>query len=251
MMRPWHDGTRAILFEPHELIERLAALVPKPRINLLLDHGVLGPSARLRHAAVAAARGSSPSLAGETLAPNPHATSGSVAELDAKRGETMSNLGTAARPLGDGVDLPGRFRSRPRPHMSWAELLRRTLRSTCSPAPAVAGACVYSRPSRSRRWCRRSFPTSTSQPSARSRCPRDPHRGQRSCSISGTIEGSPSTTADSQPWGRSKPVPPRPVWAHVARLPAARYSPGYWLAIPAPGARIRSKNLLTRTLCAP
>jgi hypothetical protein len=30
MRRAWHDGTRAILFEPHELIERLAALIPKP-----------------------------------------------------------------------------------------------------------------------------------------------------------------------------------------------------------------------------
>jgi hypothetical protein len=34
MRRAWHDGTRAILFEPLELIEKLAALVPKPRINL-------------------------------------------------------------------------------------------------------------------------------------------------------------------------------------------------------------------------
>jgi hypothetical protein len=52
--RAWHDGTREILFEPHELIEKLAALIPKPRINLLLYHGVLGPSARLRGGAVAA-----------------------------------------------------------------------------------------------------------------------------------------------------------------------------------------------------
>jgi hypothetical protein len=36
MRRAWHDGSRAILFEPHELIEKLAALIPKPRINLLL-----------------------------------------------------------------------------------------------------------------------------------------------------------------------------------------------------------------------
>jgi putative transposase len=56
MRRAWHGGTRVILFEPHELIERLAALVPKPRINLLLYHGVLGPSARLRSGAVAAAQ---------------------------------------------------------------------------------------------------------------------------------------------------------------------------------------------------
>jgi hypothetical protein len=42
MRRAWHDGTRAILFEPHQLIERLAALVPKPRINLLLYHRFSG-----------------------------------------------------------------------------------------------------------------------------------------------------------------------------------------------------------------
>jgi hypothetical protein len=54
MRRAWHDGTRAILFEPHQLIERLAALIPKPRMNLLLYHGVLGPSTPLRSDAVAA-----------------------------------------------------------------------------------------------------------------------------------------------------------------------------------------------------
>jgi Putative transposase len=42
MRRPWHDGTRAIVFEPHELIERLEALVPKPRINLLIYTGSSG-----------------------------------------------------------------------------------------------------------------------------------------------------------------------------------------------------------------
>ncbi|HYC22989.1 MAG TPA: hypothetical protein VEI94_09805, partial [Candidatus Bathyarchaeia archaeon] len=54
--RPWHDGTSAILFEPHELIARLCSIVPKRRINLLLYHGVLGPNARLRCAAVGAAQ---------------------------------------------------------------------------------------------------------------------------------------------------------------------------------------------------
>jgi hypothetical protein len=33
---PWHDGTTHLLFEPVELLERLAALTPRPRINLLL-----------------------------------------------------------------------------------------------------------------------------------------------------------------------------------------------------------------------
>jgi hypothetical protein len=38
----WADVTTQLLFEPVELLERLAALTPRPRINLLLYYGVLG-----------------------------------------------------------------------------------------------------------------------------------------------------------------------------------------------------------------
>jgi hypothetical protein len=38
----WADGTTHLLFDPLELLERLAALTPRPRINLLLYYGVLG-----------------------------------------------------------------------------------------------------------------------------------------------------------------------------------------------------------------
>jgi hypothetical protein len=38
----WADGTTHLVFEPLELLERLAALTPRPRINLLLYYGVLG-----------------------------------------------------------------------------------------------------------------------------------------------------------------------------------------------------------------
>ena len=30
----WADGTRQLLFEPVEFLEKLAALIPRPRINL-------------------------------------------------------------------------------------------------------------------------------------------------------------------------------------------------------------------------
>ena len=36
----WHDGTTHLLFEPLELLEKLAALTPRPRINLVLYHGL-------------------------------------------------------------------------------------------------------------------------------------------------------------------------------------------------------------------
>jgi hypothetical protein len=49
----WHDGTSSLLFEPQELLEKLAALIPRPRINLVLYHGVLAPHARWRRRAAA------------------------------------------------------------------------------------------------------------------------------------------------------------------------------------------------------
>lgn len=45
---PWADGTRHLLFAPLELLEKLAALIPRPRVNLILYHGVLAPHARWR-----------------------------------------------------------------------------------------------------------------------------------------------------------------------------------------------------------
>ena len=44
--RPWRDGTRAICFEPSEFEEKLAVVIPRPRINLLLYHGAFAPRGR-------------------------------------------------------------------------------------------------------------------------------------------------------------------------------------------------------------
>ena len=44
----WADGTRHLIFEPLTLLEKLAALTPRPRINLVLYHGVLAPHASWR-----------------------------------------------------------------------------------------------------------------------------------------------------------------------------------------------------------
>ena len=41
--KPWDDGTTALKLTPMELMERLVALVPRPRIHLTRYHGVLGP----------------------------------------------------------------------------------------------------------------------------------------------------------------------------------------------------------------
>jgi hypothetical protein len=52
----WSDGTTHLVFEPVELLERLAALTPRPRINLVLYHGVLAPHSRWRARVVAYGR---------------------------------------------------------------------------------------------------------------------------------------------------------------------------------------------------
>jgi hypothetical protein len=48
LRQPWHDGTTDLVFTPMELLERLAVLVPRPRVNLLLYFGVLGARAAQR-----------------------------------------------------------------------------------------------------------------------------------------------------------------------------------------------------------
>ena len=45
---PYRDGTTHLVFEPIELMERLAAQIPKPRVNLILYAGALAPNAKLR-----------------------------------------------------------------------------------------------------------------------------------------------------------------------------------------------------------
>src|SRR5207244_10855581 len=51
----WADGTTHLRFDPLELLERLAVLTPRPRVNLILYYGVLAPRAAWRAAIVASA----------------------------------------------------------------------------------------------------------------------------------------------------------------------------------------------------
>jgi hypothetical protein len=45
---PWRDGTTHLMMSPLEFMQRLAALVPRPRLHLIRLHGVLAPNAKLR-----------------------------------------------------------------------------------------------------------------------------------------------------------------------------------------------------------
>ena len=45
---PYRDGTTHLVMTPLEFLQRLAALVPRPRLHLIRFHGVLAPNAALR-----------------------------------------------------------------------------------------------------------------------------------------------------------------------------------------------------------
>ena len=56
---PYRDETTQVAFDPVDFIPRLAALVPKPRVNLTRHHGVLAPNHRWRGVVTPAKRGTS------------------------------------------------------------------------------------------------------------------------------------------------------------------------------------------------
>ncbi len=95
----WSDGTYRIELSPQELIEKLAALVPPLRLNLLCYHGVLASNAADR----------------ARIVPGP------------------KEEACEADPCAHAVPIPAQRRHR----LAWADLLRRVFRidvTVCPPA---------------------------------------------------------------------------------------------------------------------
>jgi hypothetical protein len=53
----YRDGTTHVIFEPLDFMARLAALVPKPRVNLTRFHGAFAPKSKHRALVTPAKRG--------------------------------------------------------------------------------------------------------------------------------------------------------------------------------------------------
>lgn len=138
--RPWSDGTRAIVLEPLALLARLAALIPRPRINLLIYHGIFAPHAKRRREALAAgALAAEPNL--DDGGPNAAPASGALAghpdgeEQDgphADRRPLPTSSPAVTEPPADREASPeptetgeGRGHSRTSRWVRWADLLRR------------------------------------------------------------------------------------------------------------------------------
>jgi hypothetical protein len=113
LQRPWADGTTHLVFTPLEVLERLVPLVPRPRINLLIYHGVLAPNAPWRRAVVAReGEGSGASV----VAPGPTAA---------------SDVPTSA----DGRRIRPRYRS-------WAELMGQAFETDVLACPKCGGRMI-------------------------------------------------------------------------------------------------------------
>jgi hypothetical protein len=54
LKRRWRHGTTHVVFQPLELVEKLAAIVPSPRVHVIRYHGVLAPRAGGRREVVRA-----------------------------------------------------------------------------------------------------------------------------------------------------------------------------------------------------
>ena len=118
LQSPWADGTTHLVFTPTELLGRLVPLVPRPRINLLLYHGVLAPNAPWRRAVVARDDGDDVNAAG------------------------CAGVAPPATPsAGLPADLAKRQRLRPR-YRSWAELMRRAFEADVLACPRCGGRMV-------------------------------------------------------------------------------------------------------------
>ena len=101
LKRPWRDGTCAMIFEPQDLIAKLAALVPAPRVHLVRFHGVLAPAAPWRRLIVPSASPDSLPCPSDQV-PLQEPTASCIVEESAPESESPR-----------------------RPNYSWAQLMRR------------------------------------------------------------------------------------------------------------------------------
>jgi hypothetical protein len=103
LRQPWRDGTTDIVFDPVELLGRLAVLVPRPRINLLLYHGVLGARAAWRAEVIRhdpSEQGSDDGLTARATEPNAE-----VAVPETARGQARGQCWAALMQRAFGFDV--------------------------------------------------------------------------------------------------------------------------------------------------
>ena len=147
---------RTCLFEPLELIERLAALVPAPRTHLVKYRGVLAPCAGWRDRVIPNPRGGVRSvLLGEPLAGrrgNSPPVQGKEEDLDPPARDAAHGVPLGGPPLATGVPQAPAWRPAPgpeddsapvgKPHRqnrTWVQLMQRVFDLDVMECPACGG----------------------------------------------------------------------------------------------------------------
>ena len=126
LKRRWQDGTTHVVLEPQVFLERLVALVPRPRRHLVTYHGVLAPAAGLRSRVV-------PRVEEEPDAGCRHAPGEEVAVED----EASCRL--LPRKVVPHAPGKGRRGGAVRRRYPWAELMRRTFEVDVLVCPGCGG----------------------------------------------------------------------------------------------------------------
>ena len=112
MKRPYDDGTTHLAFEPLVFLERLAALVPPPRVHLVIYNGVLSSHASWRAEV----------LPPPDVEPRPHVHDAhDHVSGDEAGGDGVPRAGVAEPSTKPLPDVPG-LRAR---RLRWAQLLQR------------------------------------------------------------------------------------------------------------------------------
>ncbi|MGK0154563.1 MAG: hypothetical protein ACI9SE_001516 [Neolewinella sp.] len=132
LKKTWRDGSTHVVLSPQVLMERLLALVPRPRRHLVTYHGVLAPGASLRDRVV-------PQV--DEDGDQEGLDEGCADSVEARSDEV--GAGSAGQPVGQHAarvpHRPGKRRRGVRRYYTWAELLRRVFRVEIFTCPNCHG----------------------------------------------------------------------------------------------------------------
>ena len=146
----WRDGTSHIVFEPRELLEKLAALVPPPRFHMARYHGVLGPCASARPRVVPVAQEPAPPTVLEAAtthvgchasdhgggSPSRQPVHGDHAEFAARSAPSAGTELRTPDSASESAPIASLVRAR---RLAWADLMRRVFALDVLECPGCGG----------------------------------------------------------------------------------------------------------------
>jgi hypothetical protein len=131
LKKRWKDGTTHVILTGQVLIERLLALVPRPRRHLVTYHGVLAPAASLRSRVVPRTAADQENGAGQDDA--------DASSADSQQPEELHTVDSASRQRDQVPHRPAKRRVHGRRYYTWAELLRRVYAVDILTCPRCGG----------------------------------------------------------------------------------------------------------------